>query len=244
LWICGVLQIVSNLGYAVVAVVPPTVGNLALPWVEATVNLPLQSAIFIETLTGGMGWGAFGVLLLRLTDKRFPATQYALFSSLVGLARTFVGPPAGVMADALGWRDFFILTMAFGIPGMVMLKRFVPWGQDPKEVSGDAVEPLPPGAPWSRQALLTRGLVAGVMTGGASLLLSISLVAIKGWRETRLFDFSAAAMKVLKPAEWTQGIDLVNALVFALMGGVAVAAYLAARGRPGNAAPPEAPRTA
>lgn len=236
LWICGVLQIVSNLGYAVVAVVPPTIGNLALPWLSATVNLPLQSAIFIETLTGGMGWGAFGVLLLRLTDKRFPATQYALFSSLVGLARTFVGPPAGVMADALGWRDFFILTMAFGVPGMVMLKRFVPWGQEPKEVSGDAVEPLPPGAPWGTQALVTRGLVAGLAAGAASLVLSVLLVAIKGWRETRVFDFSAAALKVLRPADWTQGVDLANALVFALMGGVAVAAYFAARGRPDPAA--------
>lgn len=285
LWICGVLQIVSNVGYAVIAEIPVTLGLVrvtspfntlgaaifsalvlggaavwlarnglrlgaavlllicvaigwasgALPWLtsfDLTFSLPLQSAIFIETLTGGMGWGAFGVLLLRLTDKRFPATQYALFSSLVGLARTFVGPPAGVMADALGWRDFFLLTMAFGVPGMVMLQRFVPWGQEPKEVSGEAVEPLPPGAPWSTQALLTRGLVAGLATGVASLLLSISLVAIKGWRETKVFDFTSATRKVLLPADWMQGIDLVNALVFALMGGVAVAAYLAARGKP------------
>lgn len=232
LWICGVLQIVSNAGYAVIAEVPPSVGNLVFPFVEASINLPLQSAIFLETLTGGMGWGAFGVLLLRLTDKRFPATQYALFSSLVGLARTFVGPPAGVMADALGWRDFFLLTMAFGVPGMVMLKRFVPWGQEPKEISGDAVEPLPPGPPWGTAPLVGWGVAAGLFSGVSSLAVSALLVAVKGWRDTKIFEFGAAVQKVLQPAVWTDGIDLINAAVFALMGGVAVAAYLAARGRP------------
>ncbi len=234
LWICGVLQIVSNSGYAVVAVIEPTTGAISIPGIEATVNLPLQLAIFIETLTGGMGWGAFGVLLLRLTDKRFPATQYALFSSLVGLARTFVGPPAGVMADALGWRDFFLLTMAFGIPGMVMLKRFVPWGQEPKEVSGDAVEPLPPGAPWGTGPLLAWGITAGFFSGLASFVVSVLLVAVKGWRDTKAFAFGDAVHTVLFPQVWTQSIDLVNAVVFALMGGIAVAAYLAARGRPSS----------
>lgn len=232
LWICGVLQIVSNSGYAVIAVIAPTTGVITLPLIDVSTSFPLQSAIFIETLTGGMGWGAFGVLLLRLTDKRFPATQYALFSSLVGLARTFVGPPAGVMADALGWRDFFLLTMAFGIPGMVMLKRFVPWGQEPKEISGEAVEALPPGAPWGAGPLAGWGLAAALVSGVGSLTVSALLVAVKGWRESKVFDFGAAIHKVLAPVQWTDGIDLVNALVFALMGGVAVAAYLAARGRP------------
>lgn len=232
LWICGVLQIVSNSGYAVIAVIEPTTGAIVFPFLEASINVPLQTAIFVETLTGGMGWGAFGVLLLRLTDKRFPATQYALFSSLVGLARTFVGPPAGVMADALGWRDFFLLTMAFGVPGMVMLKRFVPWGQEPKEISGEAVEALPPGPPWGSGPIFGWGLAAGVVSGGTSLALSALLVAVKGWREAKVFDFPGALGRVLAPAVWTDGIDLVNALVFALMGGVAVAAYLAARGRP------------
>lgn len=232
LWICGVLQIVSNSGYAVIAEIAPATGVITVPLIDLTTSLPLQSAIFIETLTGGMGWGAFGVLLLRLTDKRFPATQYALFSSLVGLARTFVGPPAGVMADALGWRDFFLLTMAFGVPGMVMLKRFVPWGQEPKEISGEAVEALPPGAAWGAGPLVGWGLVAGLVSGFVSLTVSALLVAVKSWRESKVFDFGAAIHRVLAPAAWTEGIDLVNALVFALMGGVAVAAYLAARGRP------------
>jgi PAT family beta-lactamase induction signal transducer AmpG len=236
LWICGVLQIVSNAGYAAVAEIDPALAAVRLPLLEESVSLPLQSAIFIETMTGGMGWGAFGVLLLRLTDKRFSATQYALFSSLVGLARTFVGPPAGVMADALGWRDFFLLTMAFGVPGMVMLRRFVPWGQEPRELSGDAVEPLPPGPPWRPGVLWAGGLGAGLCVTGLSLALSGLMAAVKAWRAApateRTFDFLAGLKTVALPPHWSEGVDLASALAFGLVGGIAVAAGLAARGRP------------
>ncbi len=238
LWICGVLQIVSNSGYAVVAMITPTTGAVALPFLDASVSLPLQSAIFLETLTGGMGWGAFGVLLLRLTDKRFSATQYAFFSSLVGLARTFVGPPAGVMADALGWRDFFLLTMVFGIPGMLMLRRFVPWGSEPKEVSGEEVEPLPQGAPWGARALWGWGSLAAFGFTATSLAASALMSTIKAWRAaplpTRVFDFPAGVKAVLLPQSWTEGVDIASALIFGLMAGLAVAAGMAARGRPGG----------
>ncbi|HSG05976.1 MAG TPA: MFS transporter, partial [Nitrospiria bacterium] len=104
LWIFGTLQILSNFGYVLVA--------------EVGVNRPLMyGAMGFEALTTGMGTGAFSVLLLRMTQKRFSATQYALFSSLFALPRILSGPVTGVMVDAVGWREFFIFTMAVGIPG-------------------------------------------------------------------------------------------------------------------------------
>ena len=63
-----------------------------------------------ELLTSGMGTGAFAVLLLRLTEKRFSATQYALFSSLFALPRVLAGPITGFAVDAVGWSTFFLLT--------------------------------------------------------------------------------------------------------------------------------------
>lgn len=237
LWICGVLQIVSNAGYAVVAVIHPTAGAIHVPFTEVMISLPLQSAIFIETMTGGMGWGAFGVLLLRLTDKRFSATQYALFSSLVGMVRTFVGPVAGVMADALGWRDFFLFTMVFGVPGMLMLRRFVPWGQEPREITGEAVEALPAGPPWSQGALWSRAVITAIVASVATISLSALLAATKAWRAApvgeRSFDVLAGFRTVLLPQGWTDSVDLVTAGIFGLMSGVAMAAYMAARGQPG-----------
>ena len=78
-------------------------------------NRPVMyAAQAFEHRSTGLGSGAFGVLLLRLTQKRFSATQYALLSSLFTLPRVLAGPVAGVMADAIGWRDFFILTVLTG----------------------------------------------------------------------------------------------------------------------------------
>jgi PAT family beta-lactamase induction signal transducer AmpG len=68
------------------------------------------------------------VLLLRLTEKRFSATQYALFSSLMAVPRVVAGPVTGFTVDAVGWPAFFLITMVLGIPGLLMLARFVPIG--------------------------------------------------------------------------------------------------------------------
>jgi hypothetical protein len=80
------------------------------------------------------GTGAFGVLLMRLTDRRFSATQYALFSSLFALPRVIAGPLTGFLVAAVGWPAFFASTMVLGIPGLLMLARFVPPGtREPDE---------------------------------------------------------------------------------------------------------------
>ena len=113
-WVFGFLQLFSNLGYAVLAEVGP--------------NRPhhVRRQGFRTPFFGSRDRG-FGVLLLRLTEKRFSATQYGLLSSLFTIPRILAGPVAGVAADALGWRDFFIATVFAGLPGLLMLARFVPW---------------------------------------------------------------------------------------------------------------------
>ena len=52
-----------------------------------------------------------------MTQKRFSATQYALFTSLFALPRLLAGPIAGVAVDAMGWSAFFLSTLVVGIPG-------------------------------------------------------------------------------------------------------------------------------
>lgn len=130
LWLGGVLQIVSNVGYLLLA--------------ESAVNRPvLLGAMAFENLTQGMGTGAFSVLLLRLTQRRFSATQYALFSSLFGLPRLWAGPMSGFMVASFGWPLFFWLTMAAGVPGLLLLQRFVPLGvREPVFVEEDEDTPV------------------------------------------------------------------------------------------------------
>jgi PAT family beta-lactamase induction signal transducer AmpG len=223
LWIFGFLQIFSNLGYAVLAQVGPS------PAV-------LYASLAFEMGTSGLGSGAFGVLLLRLTQKRFSATQYALLSSLFSVSRVLAGPPAGALADALGWRDFFILTVFAGIPGMVMLARFAPWGvREPEFV----VAPPAAGAPLGRGALLARALGAGAIAWALGLALMATLAATKSWREGRGFDLAAQALGFVRPATLGHGITAAGIGALAILAALTSAAALVARrgGRPAPVAP-------
>jgi PAT family beta-lactamase induction signal transducer AmpG len=131
LWIFGFLQIFSNAGYLLLSVL------------EAPNLVAMYGATGVEQFCSGLGMGAFGVLLLRLTEKRFSATQYALLSSLFALPRVVAGPVTGFAVDALGWPAFFVVTMVVGIPGLAMLARFVPFGvREPDLDTGDAARPV------------------------------------------------------------------------------------------------------
>jgi PAT family beta-lactamase induction signal transducer AmpG len=125
LWVFGFLQVFSNLGYVLVAASP--------------VNRPLMyGATGFESFTSGLGTGAFAVLLLRLTEKRFSATQYALLTSLFGLPRLISGPLSGFLVGAFGWLKFFWITIAAGVPGLLLLARFVPLGAREPTVAVEA----------------------------------------------------------------------------------------------------------
>ena len=213
LWIFGFLQLFSNLGYAAVA--------------EVGVNRPLMyAAQAFELGSSGLGSGAFGVLLLRLTQKRFSATQYALLSSLFTLPRILSGPVAGVLADALGWRDFFILTVVFGVPGMVMLARFVPWSA--REVEFSVLAP-PRGAPLSPVELSLRSLLGGLVGLGVAAAGVVLVRGLSGVRAGRGFGGPAALEALVQPQRIADWMALAGVLVVAVLTGLATAATLVAR---------------
>jgi PAT family beta-lactamase induction signal transducer AmpG len=215
LWISGFLQIFSNLGYALVAVVG--------------VNRPVMyGAQGFEYLMSGLGNGAFGVLLLRLTQKRFSATQYALLSSLFTLPRVLAGPPAGLLADAIGWRDFFIFTVVTGIPGMIMLQRFAPWGVREPEFH------VPAGGSQRRLGPAERigwAIGIGALAWFASLMSLALVAAAKAYRAGKGFDWIGASEPLLHPvsvADWTSAVGVA---AIGVLTALAVAAALSARGR-------------
>jgi len=213
LWISGFLQIFSNLGYAVVA--------------QIGVNRPVMySAQAFEYVTTGMGNGAFGVLLLRLTQKRFSATQYALLSSLFTVPRILAGPPVGLLVDAIGWRDFFVATLFAGIPGMVVLGRFVPWGvRDPEfHVAAPSRKAALP-----RHRLVLHGVVAAAGAGVISLATMACLSGIKSYRAGKGFALAAHLAQILAPSHAGDWLALVGIAAVAVTVGLATAATLAAR---------------
>ena len=49
------------------------------------------------------------------------ATQFALLSAFASVGRVWVGPLAGVLAEAIGWPTFFVVSTVLAAPALVML---------------------------------------------------------------------------------------------------------------------------
>lgn len=108
LMLFGVLQALSNLTFMWLALAGK---NYAL----------MVASVGIENLAGGMGTAAFVALLMSLCDRRYTATQFALLSAAASIGRVFVGPPSGMMVEAIGWAPFFLVTFLIALPGLLLL---------------------------------------------------------------------------------------------------------------------------
>ncbi len=213
LWIFGLLQIFSNIGYIVVTQHP---GSRPV----------MFGAMSFEMLTTGLGMGAFGVLLLRMTQKRFSATQYALFSSLFALPRLVAGPVTGFTVYAVGWTNFFWFTMLAGVPGMLMLARFVPWNA--RELTFK-VEPPKYREPLTAFGLSIRALAGGLAGAAFALLVMAALAALEGLKDGSGFDVLGPFLTQLRPDEASEIFKLLGAAVFGCASGLLTAAVYAAR---------------
>jgi PAT family beta-lactamase induction signal transducer AmpG len=120
LWLFGILQLLSNLGYYALAVAGKNYSLLIL-------------AVNIENFSAGLVTVATVAFLMNLCNHRFTTTQFALFSSLMAISRDVLSAPAGDWAKATGWPVFFLLTLAAAIPGLLLLPFVAPW--NPKLVA-------------------------------------------------------------------------------------------------------------
>ncbi len=111
----GFLQIFSNLLFMILANIGPDYTFLLI-------------TVAGENISGGLGSAGFVAYLSILCNKKYTATQYALLSSIMGIARTFLSSPSGFLVNYFGWSNFFLISTIFGIPGIVilfwMLKNF------------------------------------------------------------------------------------------------------------------------
>lgn len=105
----GILQSVSNLMYALVAITGKSLPIMAL-------------AVGLENFTGGMGTAAFVVLIMGLCNIKFTATQFALLTALSSVGRVFLaGPLTPPLVEYFGWAQFFVITAIIALPGLVLL---------------------------------------------------------------------------------------------------------------------------
>ena len=100
----------------------------------------LVGALALENLSYGMGGAAFATFLMRLCDKRFTATQYALLTSVMALSRGYLTAPSGWVVERLGWSGYFLVCSATALPGLFLLLRFDRWGLEPESPGPTAAE--------------------------------------------------------------------------------------------------------
>ncbi len=110
LWVLGLIQALSNLTY----------------WAAALAGTPvalMYGAAVVEQFTGGMGTAAFLTFLMTLSARRFAATQFALLTALYRLGGIAAGALSGVLAERLGYADYFLLTFVLALPAFAL----IPW---------------------------------------------------------------------------------------------------------------------
>lgn len=125
LWLFGVVQMATILGFAWLA------WRGAQPSIEGIDRLALASVIAAEYLGVGLGTAAFTAFIARATNPAFTATQFALFTSLAAVPRTFINATAGALVESLGWVSFFFLCFGLALPGMLLLLKVAPWNETP-----------------------------------------------------------------------------------------------------------------
>ena len=122
LWLFGLVQIVSILGFAALA----RIGH----------NLyALFAVASFEYLGVGLGTVALWAFMAKQTSKRFTATQLALLTSLTAVPRTLANASTGFIVEAVGYFNFYLLCTVVAVPGLVLLMFIAPWSQTGESIN-------------------------------------------------------------------------------------------------------------
>ena len=121
LWILGLAQAFSNLGYWLAAnLIPAPVAGVAIAFEHKVV---LYAASATESFTGGLGTAAFLAFLMAIVRKDRAATEYALLTSVFALSRSVSGWVGGLGAQSMGYASWFLFTFFLAFPAYLLL----PW---------------------------------------------------------------------------------------------------------------------
>lgn len=120
LWVFGIVQMVSILGFAGLALAGPDPVVLFL-------------VVSFEYLGVGLGTVAITAFIARHAARNFSITQIALLTSLTAVPRIFANASTGFLVEQLGYFNFFLLCTALAIPGLILLTRVAPWNSTTTE---------------------------------------------------------------------------------------------------------------
>ena len=131
LWIFGIVQMVTILGFSVLNELGPNV-------------LALGVVVGLEYLGVGLGSAALMAFIAQNTNKNFTGTQLALLSSFFAIPKSFAGMLSGILIEGVkasdgifffvfgtmngvGYTYFFYICTFLALPGMILLCWVAPW---------------------------------------------------------------------------------------------------------------------
>lgn len=119
LFIAGVLQALSNLGFWYLHQFVQNAGEGAAA--DGTATPVLAWVIGFENFASGLSQTAFVAFVMMLCNKQFAATHFAFITSIMAISPKVMVAPAGFVAEWLGWGDFILLTAFAALPGLALL---------------------------------------------------------------------------------------------------------------------------
>lgn len=99
----AILSAGSNLLFSILSLIEPN-------------SIVLLCIIIADNLSGGLASTAFVAFLSSLTIKKFTASQFALFTSLMLFIPKIISGYSGTIVDTLGYNYFFLVTAIMGTP--------------------------------------------------------------------------------------------------------------------------------
>jgi PAT family beta-lactamase induction signal transducer AmpG len=117
LWVFAVLGAAANAMFYALAVAGPN-------------QVLFVTSVVVENFALGLVNGVFVAFLMSMCNPQFSATQYALLSSLMSASRDIVVAPAGSVAEAVGWPNYWLISIAMLLPGVLLLPFFAPWRRE------------------------------------------------------------------------------------------------------------------
>jgi PAT family beta-lactamase induction signal transducer AmpG len=133
LWIFGIVQMASILGFSVLNEVGPNITVLGV-------------VVAFEYLGVGLGSAALMAFIAKNTNRNFTGTQLALLTSLFAIPKSFSGVMSGLMiegvkvtdgrffdifgrVEGMGYTSYFYVCTVLAIPGMLLLFKVAPWNK-------------------------------------------------------------------------------------------------------------------
>ena len=121
LWVLGIWQALANLVY--------TFAAYHLPHMPQGGEIPISHQAMIyaasatESLTAGLGTGAFLAFLMAITSRAKATTEYAILSSIFAFSRAVAGWAGGIGAQEMGYANYFLLTFFLSFPAYLLLPQ-------------------------------------------------------------------------------------------------------------------------